>query len=118
MENTLNLILQELKGVNGRLDSLEQGQKALEQGQKALEQRMASVENRMTSLEQGQQEIRKDLAELKESHLELPSGLIDNFGIFNKSIEELIQDRTYTLNKRLYDVESDIQKIMRLQKIV
>ena len=76
MEKTLNLILQELKGVNGRLDSLEQGQKA-------LEQRMASVENRMTSLEQGLLEIRKDLAELKESHLELQSGLIDNFGIFN-----------------------------------
>lgn len=111
MESILNSILQELKGINGRLDSLENRMTS-------FENRMTSFEDRMITLEQGQVEIRKDLTELKESHLELKSGIIDNFGIFNESIEELVEDRTHTLNKRMYNIETDIQKIMRLQKTV
>ncbi|CAM3247195.1 hypothetical protein FITA111629_12380 [Filibacter tadaridae] len=97
MEVMLKEILGELKNINGRLDN--------------MDNRLDNMDKRLDSLEQGQKEIRHDLAELKVNHFDLKKDLVDNFGVFNKSMEELIENRTNVLNTRVYSTEVAIEKI-------
>jgi chaperonin cofactor prefoldin len=92
MEDTLKQILMELQN---------------------MRQELQNVSHRLDNLEQGQKEIRLELNELKKGQEQLQKNIIDNMGLYNKKILEYVDDKTEALNKRVYAVETDIQRILR-----
>lgn len=60
----LEKILEELSGVNARLDRLEGGQKALEAGQRALEDSQKALEMEQKAMRKDIQTIKHDVKEM------------------------------------------------------
>lgn len=65
-------------------------------------------------------EIRSDISELKQGQerledgqLQLQKNLIDSLGAYTEKIVEHVDDKTAALNRRVYNVETDIQRISR-----
>ncbi|MBL7058593.1 hypothetical protein ISS03_04605 [Patescibacteria group bacterium] len=72
--NNEQLILNELKKIDTRLSSLEQGQTKLEQGITRLESRVSSVEQGQTKLEQGQAKLEQGQTKLEQGQTKLEQG--------------------------------------------
>ncbi|WP_044748438.1 hypothetical protein, partial [Bacillus alveayuensis] len=102
------------KQLSERLDNLENGQKQLSERLDNLENSQKQLNERLDSLEQGQKEIRFELVELKKGQEQLQKNLIDSLGAYTEKIVEYVDDKTSALNKRVYAVETDIQRILRL----
>ena len=113
MEETLKSILSELQKVNTRMGNLEARQVNLEQGQKNLEVRQVNLEARQVNLEQGQKVIISDIGEIKEGQKRMQADLVDNLGNYTEKILEHVDNKTAALNKRIFDVETDIQRIVK-----
>lgn len=66
MENTMQLILNELKTMNQRMDSIENHVESMETHMSSMENRMESMENRMGSMENRMDSVEQNLSDLTE----------------------------------------------------
>ncbi|MDQ0214914.1 chaperonin cofactor prefoldin [Oikeobacillus pervagus] len=113
MENTLKQILQEMKHVNTRLGKIEEGQKNLEDRQKNLEKRQENLEIRQMNLEEQQKEMRHELIGLKEGQERFQKNMIESIGLYTDKIIEHVDVKTSALNKRLYTLEVEVERLQR-----
>ncbi|OIJ20769.1 hypothetical protein BKP45_08190 [Anaerobacillus alkalidiazotrophicus] len=65
-------------------------------------------------------EIKSDIGELKKGQVRLEVGqeklqknLIDSLGSYTEKIVEHVDDKTEVLNKRVFKVESEIERLSR-----
>ncbi|SFE75733.1 hypothetical protein [Alteribacillus iranensis] len=65
-------------------------------------------------------DIKTDMGELKMGQARLEIGqqtlqqnLIESLGIYTENITEHVDDKTEALNKRVYNVESELERISR-----
>ncbi|OEH93819.1 hypothetical protein [Bacillus solimangrovi] len=65
-------------------------------------------------------DIKEDTSELKEGQMRLEAGLdklqkniIENLGTYTEKIAEHVDNKTEVLNKRIYKVESEIERLSR-----
>ncbi|MGM0867534.1 MAG: hypothetical protein ACQEWF_23035 [Bacillota bacterium] len=65
-------------------------------------------------------EIRVDINELKQGQSrlevgqeELQKNLIDSLGLYTEKIVDHVDDKTEVLNKRVYKVEAEIERLSR-----
>ena len=66
METTLQLILNELKTMNQRMDSIENHMGTIENRMDSMENRMDSMENRMGAMESRMDSMEQNLSDLTE----------------------------------------------------
>jgi vacuolar-type H+-ATPase subunit D/Vma8 len=92
MEENFKLILNELQKINTRLENLEEGQKHLEEGQSKLH---------------------LDVIEVKDGQERLQKNLIQSLGDYTEKMIQYTDDKTSALNKRIYRVETEIEKLIR-----
>ncbi|PLS02447.1 hypothetical protein [Neobacillus cucumis] len=92
MEESFKLILNELQKMNTRLENLETGQQKLESGQLKLHLYVKEVKN-------GQEKLQKNL--------------IQSIGDHTEKMIQYTDDKTDALNKRLFNVETEIEKLLR-----
>ena len=71
---------------------MKQGQKSLESGQKGLEVSLGRVEIGLQSLQKN---------------------FVDSLGMYTEKIVGHVEDKTEALNKRVYKVESEIERLNR-----
>lgn len=120
-EQILKEILGELKNLNQRVGSLEDGQQRFETGQQKLEDRMESLkkgqirlEDRMESLEKGQ--IRLE-TRMESEVIEKIGALFDGYTLRGDQIENLQKH----LDQRLDSIEIDtgylVSRVSRLEKM-
>jgi len=102
MENGLEVMLrsilkEELQPVNKRLDKID--------GRlDGLETRMCGIENRMDGLE-------IQMMEIKEGQERMQKNIIMCIGDYNENIIHYVDDKTDALNKRVFTVETEIQRL-------
>lgn len=58
--------------------------------------------------------LKVDVQKLKIGQAELQKNIVENLGEFTEKIAHQAEDRTYVLNRRLFDVETMIHKIDKL----
>lgn len=92
MEDILKQILNEVQEIRVGMNDLKQGQNRLEIDIKDLKQ----GQNR---LEIGQEKLQKNL--------------VDSLGLYTDKIVEHIDDKTEALNKRVYKVETEIERLSK-----
>jgi chaperonin cofactor prefoldin len=92
MEETLKQILVEMKTMNHRLDG--------------MEKRFDGVDSRLASLEIGQKRLGEGQAKLQKN-------LVDSLGSYTEKIVDYVDNKTEALNKRVFTVETDIQRLFR-----
>jgi chromosome segregation ATPase len=141
MEETLQQILLELKGLKEGQSSLETKFGKMEESQSDLGNRFGKMEesqsdlgNRFGKMEESQSNLEKGFAELKSSQNNLETAfdemkqsqirmekgqerfqknLVESLGTYTDKIIDHIDNRTEALNKRVYKVEADIEKLSR-----
>lgn len=116
MDETLKLILNELKG-------LKEGQSRLEEGFRNLESGQRNLEDRQKNLEEGQLELKKDVSSIKDY---LITGLAPYFEQIEKHIDEKTDELKETLEAqqsvidtlaaRSVKHESEIKDLKRILK--
>ena len=115
MENEiLHQILDELKGVNQRLDSLEHGQTKLEQsvakleqGQAKLEQSVAKLENDVSSIKEDVSSIRGSVVIMENEYGMKIGALYDGYINSQKDIKRIepLEERVDSLETRVWVLE-------------
>ncbi|MGB3259800.1 hypothetical protein [Paenisporosarcina sp.] len=99
MEETLKQILSELKNMRNDINDLKLGQQNLEAGQR--------------SLEVGQQNLEAGLDRVEIGLKGLQENLVDCLGLYTEKIVEHVDNKTEVLIKRVFKVESEIEKLSR-----
>lgn len=102
MENGLEVMLrsilkEELQSVNKRLDKIDGRLDGLETRMGGLENRMDGLEIQMMEIKEGQERMQKDI--------------IMCIGDYNENIIHYVDDKTDALNKRVFTVETEIQRL-------
>ncbi|MFP5115909.1 hypothetical protein ACSU64_26710 [Bacillaceae bacterium C204] len=92
IEENFNLILNELQKINTRLENLETGQK---------------------HLVEGQIKMHLDVIEVKNGQEKLQKNLVQSLGDYTEKMIQYTDDKTSALNKRIFRVETEIEKILR-----
>ncbi|MCT8137831.1 hypothetical protein H1D32_08725 [Anaerobacillus sp. CMMVII] len=64
-------------------------------------------------LEAGQTKLQTDVTELKEGQLLLQQNIIDGLGAYIEKISEHTDNKTDALNKRVYRLEVEVERISR-----
>ncbi|WP_035445415.1 hypothetical protein [Bacillus sp. UNC41MFS5] len=113
MEENFKLILNELQKINTRLENLETGQNHLEAGQKQLEAGQKQLEAGQKHLEEGQIKLHLDVIEIKNGQEKLQKNLIQSIGDYSEKMFQYTDDKTSALIKRLFHVETEIEKLLR-----
>jgi exonuclease VII small subunit len=113
MEENFKLILNELQKINTRLENLDEGQKHLEKGQKHLDEGQKHLEEGQMHLEKGQSKLHLDVIEVKNGQERLQKNLIQSLGDYTEKMIQYTDDKTSALNKRIYHVETEIEKLIR-----
>lgn len=85
MEDTLIQILSELKNMRSDINDIKKGQQNLEAG-------LERVEAGLNSLQEN---------------------LVDSLGMYTEKIVEHVDNKTEVLNKRVFKVESEIERLSR-----
>jgi hemerythrin-like domain-containing protein len=57
--------------------------------------------------------IEKDVKEIKTGQEQLQKNIIESLGQYTERIADHVDDKTSALNKRVYDVETEIQRLTR-----
>ena len=99
MEETLKQILSELKNMRIDINDLKQGQQNLEAGQKRIEVQQQTLETGLDRVENGIQTLQENL--------------VDSLGLYTEKIVQHVDNKTEVLNKRVFKVESDIERLSR-----
>ena len=118
MEETLKLILNELKELKEGQLKLEEGQANLEKGQIKLEDGQANLEKGQIKLEEGQVNLEKGQFKLEEGQQELKidissikNNLIDGLGPYFEHIEKHIDEKTGEIKDTLEDQQRVIDTL-------
>ena len=93
METTLQLILNELKTMNQRMDSIENHMGTIENRMGSMENRMGTIENRMDSMENRMGTVEENLSglteQVKENNILLKTAL-NNYSRMENKIDSTL----------------------------
>jgi hypothetical protein len=106
MEENFILILNELQKINTRLGNLEDSQRKLENSQR-------NIEVSQRNLDEGQRKLHLDVIEVKNGQEKLQKNLIQSIGDYTEKMIQYTEDKTSALNKRIFRVETEIEKLLR-----
>ncbi|MFX3659962.1 MAG: hypothetical protein ACE3JN_07765 [Ectobacillus sp.] len=109
MDEVLKQILSQLQSVNTQIGTLQKDTYNIKQGQESMK---ADIQG----LKQGQESMKADIQELKQGQEKLQKNLVESLGSYTAKIVEHIDSRTEVLNRRIFTLETDIQKMARQQQ--
>ncbi len=119
------LIKQFMEKIDQRFDSLEidinelkVGQAQLQGDVNELKVGQVQLQGDVVELKAGQEQLQTDVKnlqadviELKEGQARLQRNIIDSLGVYTEKITEYIDDRTDALNKRVYRMEVEFERL-------
>ena len=106
MEEVLKQILNGIQEMRVGMNDLKLGQNGLEVDIKDLKQGQNGLEVDIKDLKQGQNRLEIGQEKLQKN-------LVDSLGFYTDKIVEHIDDKTEAFNKRVYKVETEIERLSR-----
>ncbi|MFJ8459321.1 hypothetical protein ACIQ57_09330 [Lysinibacillus xylanilyticus] len=121
LKEELEPVHQRLDGMDKRFESIDYQLVGMNKRFDGIDQRLDKIENDVQGLKQDVKELKSDVEglkvdvqKLKIGQAELQKNIVENLGEFTEKIAHQAEDRTYVLNRRLFDVETMIHKIDKL----
>ncbi|WML48427.1 hypothetical protein RCG23_24850 [Neobacillus sp. PS3-34] len=115
-----SVLKEELKPINTRLDAIGQDVKEHSKRLDAIEKDGKEHSKRLNAIGQDVKEhskrldtIEKDVKELKTGQEMLQKNIIVSLGQYTEKIAAHFDNKTEALNKRVYAVETEIQRLIR-----
>lgn len=94
-----SVLKEELEPIHNRLDTIEDDVKKIENNVKEIENDVKKIESNVKEIKTGQGQLQKNI--------------IESLGQYTEKIADHVDDKTAALNKRVYDVETEIQRLTR-----
>ncbi|MGD6967392.1 hypothetical protein ACQCVP_13255 [Rossellomorea vietnamensis] len=122
VENILKQILSELRGIKTDVGDLKADVGSLKTDVGDLKADVGDLKTDVGGLKTDVGDLKTDVLELKTGQARLENGLknlqkniIDSLGVYTEKITDHVDARTEVLNKRVYHVESDSERLSRQQ---
>lgn len=106
IETLRSVLKEELIPVNKRFDIIERDLNEVKNGQEQFRRDLNVVKT-------GQEQFQRDLNEVKTGLEKLHKSLIESLGEYTEKIAEHVDIKTEALNKRVFAVEAEIQRLTR-----
>ncbi|MBM7703002.1 hypothetical protein [Metabacillus iocasae] len=113
MEAVLKQILSELQSVHTRMSSLEEGQIEMRKDIFNLQSDVSSLKSEQQEMRNDISNLQSDVTELKEYQKQKQKEIMSTLGSYMDKIVAYVDDKTEALNKRVYKVETDIERLLR-----
>ena len=78
-----------------------------------LKEELEPINNRLNDIEIDVKDIKKDVKDIKTEQEKLQKNIIESLGQYTEKIADHVDDKTAVLNKRVYNVETEIQRLTR-----
>ena len=101
-----SVLIQELEPINKRLDKIELNGEGANKRLDAIEKNLVEHNNRYEVIEQ-------DVKDLKTGQERFQKYIIQSLGEYTEKIAEHVDIKTEALNKRVFALESEIQRLTR-----
>ncbi|WP_107949007.1 hypothetical protein [Lysinibacillus parviboronicapiens] len=98
-------------GMEQRLDGMDKRFDGMEQRLDGMDKRFDGMEHRLDGIDQRLDKIEDEVQEVKLGLDKLQKNIVENLGQFTEKIANQVEDRTGALNKRVFEVETVIQRL-------
>ena len=78
-----------------------------------LKEELEPINNRLNGIEINVKDLNKDVKDIKTGQEKLQKNIIESLGQYTEKIADHVDDKTAVLNKRVYAVETEIQRLTR-----
>ena len=78
-----------------------------------LKEELEPINNRLNDIEINVKDLNKDVKDIKTGQEKLQKNIIESLGQYTEKIANHVDDKTAVLNKRVYAVETEIQRLTR-----
>ena len=78
-----------------------------------LKEELEPINNRLNDIEINVKDLNKDVKDIKTGQEKLQKNIIESLGQYTEKIADHVDDKTAVLNKRVYAVETEIQRLTR-----
>jgi hemerythrin-like domain-containing protein len=78
-----------------------------------LKEELEPINNRLYDIEINVKDLNKDVKDIKTGQEKLQKNIIESLGQYTEKIADHVDDKTAVLNKRVYAVETEIQRLTR-----
>ncbi|WP_051591237.1 hypothetical protein [Bacillus sp. UNC438CL73TsuS30] len=118
---------EDVQGLKSELNDMKQDFKHLKDGQERLEEDVQGLKSELNDMKQdfkhlkdGQERLEEDVQELKQDIKDIKTGqellqknIIKSLGEYTEKIANHVDNKTSALNKRVYAVETEIERLIR-----
>lgn len=101
-----SVLREELQPINKRLDTIGTRIDAIEPHLDTIDTRLNTIDTRLNVIEQ-------DVKEIKIGQEKLSKNIIESLGQYTDKIAEHVDVKTEVLNKRVYALETEVERLTR-----
>lgn len=119
VHNQLDGIDQRLGGMDKRFETIDQRFDGIDQRLDGMDDRFENIDHqlvgmykRFDGIDERLDKIENDVHDLKLGQEELQKNIIEHLGEFTEKIAQHVEGRTYALNKRVFDIETVIYRLI------
>jgi archaellum component FlaC len=105
---------QRLDGIDKRLDGFDERLDGIDKRLDGFDERLDGIDKRLNGFEQRFERVENGINELKSGQEQLQKNLIVSLGNYTEKIVEHVDDKTGALNKRVFAVETEVQRLTRI----
>jgi flagellar capping protein FliD len=102
-----------LDGMDKRFDKIEKRLDGVDKRLDGVDKRLDGMDKRLNGMDQQLNILSKDVLEIKTKQDGFQKNIIDSIGQYTEKIVDYVDDKTEALNKRLFNVETEIQRLTR-----
>ncbi len=113
IEALRSILKEELIPINKRFDIIERDFNDHKTGQEKVQRDLNEVKTGQEKFQRDLNEVKTGLNELKIGQEKLQKNLIESLGAYTEKIAEHVDHKTEALNKRVFAVETVIQRLTR-----
>lgn len=106
VEDTLKQILSELKIITTDMSEVKGDISNLKED-------MSEVKSDVSVLKEDVTQLKSDMADVKAGQERLQRNIMDSLGTYTEKIIEYFDNKTEVLNKRVYRVETEVERLSR-----
>ncbi|GFZ91927.1 hypothetical protein GCM10010978_32860 [Compostibacillus humi] len=99
--------------IQGEMSSVKTDISTIQGEMSSVKTDISTIQEELSSVKIDVSNIKEELSEFKQEQRRLSKDIISSFGQYHDKLERYVDDRSEALNKRVYRLESEMEKILR-----
>ncbi|WP_099354883.1 hypothetical protein [Fredinandcohnia onubensis] len=108
-----SVLKEELNPIHNRLDGIDKRFDGIDKRLEGMDKRFDGIDKRFDGIDQRLDRLETNQTELKIGQEKLQKNIIESLGNFTEKIAEHVDNQTSALNKRIFKVETEIERLTR-----